>query len=91
MTIAVVTNIIVRYNKHCGFLPHAGHMVAQAVSHSLSWRRLRFVPVAVHMKFMVNKVALGQVFMQILKFFPILSFHQCSILLMLHSSTIYAI
>jgi hypothetical protein len=46
----------------------------------ISSRRPDFDPRSVHVRFVVDKVALGQVFFRVLRFFPCVSFHQCSIL-----------
>jgi len=43
--------------------------------------RFGFNPRAVHMRFVVDKVALGQVVLPLLWFPPSLSFHQCCILI----------
>jgi hypothetical protein len=45
----------------------------------LSSRRPGFDPGSVHVGFVVNKVALGQGFPRVLCFYPVNSFHRCSI------------
>jgi hypothetical protein len=48
--------------------------------------RLGFNPRAVHMRFVVDEVALGQVVLPLLWFPPSLSFHQCCILIFMCGS-----
>jgi hypothetical protein len=55
----------------------------------LSTSKSRFDPRSVYMRFVVEKVALGQVFLQVLQFSLLVSFHQGSILI--HSSTTNAV
>jgi hypothetical protein len=45
----------------------------------LSPRRLGFDPGSVHVRFVVDKVALGQVFLRVVGFPLSISFHWCSI------------
>jgi len=45
----------------------------------LSQRRHGFVPKTVHVRFVVDKAVLGQVFLSVLRFFPSVSFHQVPI------------
>jgi hypothetical protein len=55
-----------------------GHDMAQVVSRWLLTRRPRFTPGSVHVGFVADKVALGQVFLRVLQFSPVsISFH-CS-------------
>jgi hypothetical protein len=55
--------------------------MAQAVSHCLSLWRPGFAPRSVHVGFVVDKVALGQVLFQVLRFLPSITFHSGSILI----------
>jgi hypothetical protein len=47
----------------------------------LSLRTFEFEPRAVHVEFMVDRVALGQVFLRILWLSTVVSFHHCSIII----------
>jgi hypothetical protein len=48
-----------------------GHAMAEAVSCCLSPQRLRFVPLLVHVVFVVEKMTLGQVFLSVICIFPV--------------------
>jgi hypothetical protein len=48
-----------------------GRAMAQAVSPGLSPRRPGFAPGSVHVGFVVDKVALGQVLLRVLRFSPV--------------------
>lgn len=49
----------------------SGRAIAQAVSRRFSPRRPRFVPRSVHVGFIVNKVALGLIFLRVLRCSPV--------------------
>jgi len=49
----------------------SGHDMAQTVT-SLSIQRLRFITRPISMGFVIVKVALGQVFLQVLQSFPVI-------------------
>jgi hypothetical protein len=48
-----------------------GRAMAQAVSRRSPSRRPRFDPGSVHLGFVVDKVAVGQVFLRVLRFSPV--------------------
>jgi hypothetical protein len=53
--------------------------MAQALVAGLSPRRPVFAPGSIHVEFVVDKVALGQVFLRVLRFSPVnISFHRRS-------------
>jgi hypothetical protein len=58
---AVYNNLVV--------IKTVGYTMAQEVSRGLSPRRLGFTPGSVRVEFVVDKVALGQVFLRVLRFF----------------------
>jgi hypothetical protein len=48
-----------------------GRAMGQGLVADFSPRRPRFAPQSIHMGFLVEKVALGQVFLRVFRFFPV--------------------
>jgi hypothetical protein len=58
-----------------------GRAVTQAVRHRPFTEEARISPSPVHAIFVVDRVALGQVFLRVIRFLLLLSFHQSSIII----------
>jgi hypothetical protein len=52
----------------------SGHAMAQVVSRWALMRRPGFAPGSIHVEFVVDKVALGQVSLQVLRFSPVIRY-----------------
>jgi hypothetical protein len=55
-----------------------GHAMAQAVSRRPLKAETKFAPWSIHMGFLVEEVALGRVFLRVLRISLSISFHRCS-------------
>jgi hypothetical protein len=74
---------MLRKLKYIRLSPSLAHETAQPLVVGFSLRRPGFAPKAVHVEFVVDRVALGQVFLRVLQFLlvsvipPLLHIHSC--------------
>jgi hypothetical protein len=62
----------------CSQVTYVGRAMAQVVSRRPLTAETRVRAGSIHVGFVVDKVALGQVFLRVLRFFPVISFHHRS-------------